>query len=101
MAEIQQQLPHSAQHMNTGDVIQIEAPDFDPDIDEGLPIQDHQEAQRSPNITQQFFEKSAESKAPASSHQDIQDVDWPDVIPVEIPPQPNQDIEQNIPTVTI
>ena len=38
MAEIQQQLPHSAQHMNTGDVIQIEAPEFDPDIDEALPI---------------------------------------------------------------
>ena len=37
LAEIQQQLPHSNQHMNTGDVIQIEAPDFDPDIDEELP----------------------------------------------------------------
>ena len=100
LVEIQQQLPHSTQHMNTGNVIQIEVPDFDPDIDEALPIQDHQEAQGSANITQQFFEKSAESKAPASSHQDIQDVDWPDVIPVEILPQPNQDIEQDIPTVT-
>ena len=99
LAEIQQQLPHSAQHMNTGDVIQIEAPDFDPDVDEALPIQDHQEAQGSANITQQFFEKSAKSKAPASSHQDVQDVDWPDAIPVEILPQPNQDIKQNIPTV--
>ena len=55
--------------------------------------------QGSANITQQLFKKSAESKAPASSHQDVQDIDWPDVIPVEIPPQPNQDIEQNIPTV--
>ena len=100
LAEIQQQLPHSAQHMNTGDAIQIEVPDFDPDIDEALPIQDHQEAQGSANITQQFFKKSAKSKAPASSHQDVQDVDWPDMIPVEILPQPNQDIEQNIPTVT-
>ena len=44
LAEIQQQLPHSAQHMNTGDVIQIEVPDFDPDIDDALPTQDHQEA---------------------------------------------------------
>ena len=70
------------------------------DIDEALPIQDHQEAQGSANITQQFFEKSAESKAPASSHQDVQDVDWPDTISVEIPPQRNRDIEQNIPTVT-
>ena len=100
LAEIQQQLPHSSQHMNKGDTIQIEAPDFDPDIDKVLPIQDHQEAQGSANITQQFFEKSAKSKAPASSHQDIQDIDWPDVIPVEILPQPDQDIERNIPTVT-
>ena len=38
MAEIQQQFAHPNQHMNTGDVIQIEAPDFDPDIDETLPI---------------------------------------------------------------
>ena len=53
LAEIQQQLPHSAQHMNTGDMIQIEAPDFDPDTDEALPSQDHQEAQGSANIIQQ------------------------------------------------
>ena len=32
-------------------------------------------------------------------HQDIQDVDWPDAIPVEIPPQPDQDIKKSIPTV--
>ena len=100
LVEIQQQLPYSTQHMNTDDAIQIEVPDFDPDIDKVLPIQDHQEAQGSANITQQFFEKSAKSKAPASSHQDVQDVDWPDTIPVEIPPQPNQDIKQNIPTMT-
>ena len=46
--EIQQQLSHSTQHMNTGDIIQIEAPDFDPDIDEGLPTQEQQEAQGLP-----------------------------------------------------
>ena len=38
LVEIQQQLPHSNQHMNTGDMIQIEVPDFDPNIDEALPI---------------------------------------------------------------
>ena len=97
--EIQQQLPHSTQHMNTGDVIQIEVPDFDPDIDEGLPIQEHQEAQGSASITQQSFEKSNESKALALSHQDVEDVDWPDTIPVKILPQPDQDIEQNIPAL--
>ena len=102
LVEIQQQLPHSMQHMNTGDVIQIEAPDFDPDIDEALPIpvdqnKDHQETQGSVNSTQQSFKRSAKSKTPASSQQDAQDIDWPDAIPVEIPPQPDQDIEQNIP----
>ena len=96
ISEIQQQLPHSTQHMNTGNVMQIEAPDFDPDINEGLPIQEHQEAQGSASITQQSFKKSNESKAPALLHQDVEDIDWPDTIPVKIPPQPEWDIEQNI-----
>ena len=94
--EIQQQLPHSAQHMNTGDIIQIDTPDFDPDIDEGLPTQEHQEAQGSASIAQQSFEKSDESKAPVLLQRDVEAVDWPDVIPVKIPPQPDQDIEQSI-----
>ena len=34
-------------------------------------------------------------------HQDAQDVDWPDAIPVEIPPQPNQNIKHNISTLPI
>ena len=63
--EIQWQLPHSTQHMNTGNVIQIDMPDFDPDIDKGLPTQEHQEAQGSVSITQQSFEKYEECKAPA------------------------------------
>ena len=99
LSEIQQQLPHSTQHMNIGDIIQIEAPDFDPDINKMLPIQEHQEAQGSASITQQFFEKSAKSKAPALSHHDVQDIDWPDVIPVKIPPQPGLDIKQSIPVL--
>ena len=48
--------------MNTGDIIQIEVPDFDPDIDKGLPTQEHQEAQGSASITQQSIEKSDERK---------------------------------------
>ena len=61
------QLPHCTQHMNTGNVIQIEVPDFDPDINEGLPTQEHQEAQGSASIIQQSFKKSDECKAPALS----------------------------------
>ena len=37
LAELQQQLHLPDPHMNTGDAIQIEVPDFDPDIDELLP----------------------------------------------------------------
>ena len=65
ISEIQQQLPHSTQQMNTGDIIQIEVLDFDPDINKGLPTQEHQEAQGSASSTQQSFEKSDKSKAPA------------------------------------
>ena len=106
MAEIQQQLSHSNQHMNTGDVIQIEVPDFDPDIDEALPIStdqsiNHQETQGSVISTQKLTEKTAECRTPASSHQDTQDVDWLDTIQVEIPPQPDQYIEQSISTLLI
>ena len=106
LAEIQQQLSHPNQQMNTGDVIQIEAPDFDPDIVEALPISmdqsiNHQETQGSVISTQKLAEKIAECRTSASSHQDAQDVDWPDTIPVEILPQPDQNIEQSIPALPI
>ena len=97
--EIQRQLPHSIQHMNTGDVIQIDAPDFDPGVDEGLPTQEHKEAQGSASITQQSFKKSDKCEAPALLQLDVEEVDWLDAIPVEIPPQPDQNIEQNIPVL--
>ena len=105
LVELQQQLPYSNLHMNTGDVIQIEAPDFDPDIDEALPISTGQHTndpvtQGSVTPTLKSAEKVIEGRIPAPSHQDIdtQEVDWPDAIPVEIPPQHDQQIEQNIPT---
>ena len=76
LAEIQQQLSHSNLHMNTGDVIQIEVPDFDPDIDEALPISTDQsindpETQGSVTSTQKFAEKTTECRTPAPSHQNI------------------------------
>ena len=37
LVELQWQLPHPNPHMNTGDTIQIEVPDFYPDINEALP----------------------------------------------------------------
>ena len=91
--------------MNTGDTIQIEAPDFDPDIDEALTISTDQHTndpviQGSVTPTLKSAEKLIEGRTPAPLHQgiDTREVHWPHAIPVEIPPQHNQQIEQSIPT---
>ena len=79
--------------MNTGDMNQIEVPDFDHDIDEVLPISMDQHTNGSviqgsvtPNL--KSAEKVIECRIPAPLHIDIdtQEVNWPDAIPVEIPP---------------
>ena len=105
LAELQWQLLHPNPHMNTGDVIQIEVPDFDPDINEALPTSTDQHTndpvtQGSVTPTLKSAEKVIECRTPAPLHQDIdtQEVDWPDAIPVEIPPQHDQQIKQSIPT---
>ena len=74
--ELQQQLHHPNPHMNTGDMIQIEAPDCNPDIDEVLPTttdQDSNDAvtQGSVTPTLKSAEKVIECRTPAPSHQDI------------------------------
>ena len=63
--EIQQQLPHPTQHMNTGDIIQIDAPDFNPDIDGRLPTKEHEETQGLDSSIQHPSGESDECKAPA------------------------------------
>ena len=105
LAELQWQLPHPNPHMNTGNTIQIEVPDFDPDIDKALPISMDQHTndpltQGSVTPTLKSAEKVIECRTPAPSHQDIdtQDIDWQYAIPVEIPPQCDQQIKQSIPT---
>ena len=52
----------------------------------------------TPNL--KSAEKVIEHRTPAPSHIDVdtQEVDWPDAIPVEIPPQHNQQNKQSIPT---
>ena len=94
--EIQQQLPHPTQHMNTGDVIQINAPELDPDIDGGQPTKEHREIQGSDSSIQHVLRESKKNKAPALPQQVAEEVDWPDAVPVEIPPQPTQDNNHNI-----
>ena len=103
LAELQWQFQHRDPHMNLGDTIHIEAPDFDPDIDDISPTTTDQElnnpvTQGSPIPTPKSAAKVIECTTPAPSHQDAdtQEVDWPDAIPVEILSQPDQQNDQSI-----
>ena len=80
--ELQQQIQHRDPHMNSGDMIQIEAPDFDPDIDDISPTTIDQESsnpvtQGSAIPTPKSAEKVIEHTTPTPSHQDTdtQEVD--------------------------
>ena len=94
--KLQQQLPQPTHHMNTGDSIQINAPEFDPDIDRELSMKEHGEIQGSDNPIQHLVKETKKSKAPALQQQVEEEVDWPDTVPVEIPPQLDQDNDNNI-----
>ena len=94
--EIQQQLPHPTQHMNTGDVIQIDTPEFDPDFDSGQPTKEHREIQGPDSPIQHLLGESKKNEAPALPQQIAEDVDWLDAVPVKIPPQSAQENDHNI-----
>ena len=87
--------------MNSGDTIQIEAPDFDLDIDDISPTTIDQQSNNlltlgSATPTSKAEEQQIEHITPAPSHQDAdsQEIDWPDAIPVEILPQRDQQNDQ-------
>ena len=82
--------PHT--HMNPGDTVQIEAPDFNPDIDRvSSPTADekpndfttHGTSSPTPAIT----EPEGDSPTPVTTIQQFtsQEMDWLDTIPVQIP----------------
>ena len=103
LAEIQRQIQHHDLHMNSGDTIQIEAPDFDPDIEKiSSPSMDGISnkvlTQGTASSTPKTTEPEIECSTPATSIQQTasQDTDWPDAIPVEIPSQIVQSEDQGI-----
>ena len=101
LAELQRQIQHSNQHMNSGDTIKIEAPDFDPD-DVSAPTMDEISnkvlTQGTALSTFETTQLETECSAPARPIQQTasQDTDWPDAIPVEIPLQIDQPEDQEI-----
>ena len=103
LVELQWQIQHHDLHMNSGDTIQIEAPDFNPDIDDISPKTTDQESnnlliQGSASPTPKTAEQEIEHITPAPSHQDTasQETDWPDAILVEIPSQIDQPNDQRL-----
>ena len=89
--------------MNSGDTNQIEAPDFDLDIDDISPTTIDQESnnqltQGTISQTLQSTEQESECTTPTLSNQHTaqQEMDWPDAILVEIPSQIDQPDYQRI-----
>ena len=103
LVELQQQIQHHDPHMNSGDTFQIEAPDFDLDIDDVSPTTIDQESnnrliQGTASPTPKTTEPEIERITPAPSHQHtaLQETDWPDAILVEILSQIDQPYDQRI-----
>ena len=103
LAELQRQIQNCHPHMNSGDTFQIDAPDFDPDIDKvSSPSTDKISnkvlTQGTASPTSETIEPEIECSTPATSIQQraSQDTDWPDAIPVEIPSQIDQPEDQGI-----
>ena len=103
LSELQRQIQNQHTHMNQGDTVQIKAPDFDPDIDGvSSPSMDeipnklliHGKSSPTPAIT----ETENECPTPTTSVQQstLQDIDWPDAIPVQIPSLIDQSEDQGL-----
>ena len=105
LVELQWQIQYRDPHMNSGDTIQIEAPDFNPDIDDISFTTIDQESnnpliQGTASPICKTTELEIEHITPAPSHQYtyLQETDWPDAIPVEIPSQIDQPNDQRLDT---
>ena len=105
LADLQRQIQHHNPHMNSGDMIQIEALDFDLDIDDISPTTIDQESnnwltQGTTSLTPKSTEPEIEciTPAPSNHHTAPLEMDWPDAILVEIPSQIDQLNDQRIDT---
>ena len=92
LSELQRQIHNHHMHMNQGDTVQIEAPDFDPDIDgASSPSTDEKPnkltIQGTSSPTPKVSKPEDDSLTPATTIQQLtsQETDWLDTIPVQIP----------------
>ena len=77
--------------MNTANAIQINTLDFDLNIDGGPTTKGQEEIQGLDDRKQHHWEESEKSEAPALPQQFVEEVDWLDAVPVEIPAQLDHD----------
>ena len=103
LSELQRQIQNHHTHMNQGDTVQIEAPEFYPDID-GVSSPSTDEIpnklliQGTSSPTPAITETENECHTPTTSVQQStpQDTDWPDTIPVQIPSLIDQSEDQGL-----
>ena len=105
LSELQRQIQHHRMYMNQGDTLQIEAPDFDPDIDGDTPLSTDKKPNEVtiqgtlppiPKVTKPEPEDD-NNFTPGTSTQQLtsQETDWPDAIPVQIPSHHQQLSQKN------
>ena len=103
LSELQRQIQNHHTHMNQGDTLQIEAPDFNPDIN-GVSSPSTDEIpnklliQGTSSPTPEITKPENECPTPATSIQQVtsQDTDWLNAIPVQIPSSIDQPEDQGL-----
>ena len=93
LSELQKQIQHHHIYMNQGDTVQIEAPEFNPDIDGDRPLNTVKKPDEAsilgtlPTIPEVMESDDENRYTPATnSAQPIcQETNWPDTIPMQIP----------------
>ena len=92
LSELQRQIQNHHMHMNQGDTVQIEAPDFDPNINGvSSPSTDEKpnklSIQGTSSPASEVTKPEDDCLTPATTIQQLtsQDTDWLDAIPMQIP----------------
>ena len=97
LSELQKQIQHHCMYSHQGDSVQIEAPEFDPDIDGDSPASTDEKHEKVPvqwtlaTIPETSETEDDNSIAPGTNthQQNYQETDWPDAPPLQKPRVPS------------
>ena len=93
LSELQKHIQHHCMYSHQGDTVQIEAPEFDPDIDGNSPVSTDKKHKIVPvqgtlaTIPETSESEDDNSTAPGTNtdQQNYQETNWPDAPPMQIP----------------